>query len=152
MKTMSSSTVEPTELLDLRLLPAWVKESAEPGSYKDYTGEEEHGPRDGRPPPRDKRDRKSKRSTPNAQRPTFNKAHAREPGEVGRDRRARRRDHPRQEQAKQNRENEDRRALPAAITVPLTIRFLPYSRVLENVVAQIKSGSVAYSIFALARL
>jgi hypothetical protein len=34
----------------------------------------------------------------------------------------------------------------------ITIRFLPYSRMFENVVAQIKSGSVAYSIFALARL
>lgn len=34
----------------------------------------------------------------------------------------------------------------------ITTRFLPYSRVFENVAAQIKSGSVAYSVFALARL
>ncbi|PYJ39404.1 MAG: hypothetical protein DME84_01850 [Verrucomicrobia bacterium] len=32
------------------------------------------------------------------------------------------------------------------------IRFLPYSPAFENVVAQIKSASVAYSLFALARL
>ena len=36
--------------------------------------------------------------------------------------------------------------------VEITTRFLPYSRVFENVAAQIKSGSVAYSIFALSRL
>ena len=34
----------------------------------------------------------------------------------------------------------------------ITIRFLPYSPGFENVVAQIKSGSVAYSLYALARL
>ena len=33
-----------------------------------------------------------------------------------------------------------------------TIRFLPRQTVFENVVAQIKSGSVAYSLFVLARL
>jgi len=33
-----------------------------------------------------------------------------------------------------------------------TIRFLPRQSLLENVVAQIKSGSVAYSLFVLARL
>src|SRR5207249_12245377 len=88
----------------------------------------------------------------NSRQPTFNKTHAREPERVGRDRRARRRSHPRQERPKQNRGDEDRRAIPLAITLPLTLRFLPNSRVFENVVAQIKSGSVAYSIFALARL
>jgi hypothetical protein len=34
----------------------------------------------------------------------------------------------------------------------ITIRFLPYSVAFENVVAQIKSDSLAYSVFALARL
>ena len=34
----------------------------------------------------------------------------------------------------------------------VTIRFLPYSAPFENVAAQIKSGSVAYSLYALARL
>src|SRR4030095_16642121 len=36
--------------------------------------------------------------------------------------------------------------------VEVTIRFLPRQSVLENVVAKIKSGSVAYSLFVLARL
>ena len=34
----------------------------------------------------------------------------------------------------------------------MTVRFLPQPPSLENVIAQIKSGSVAYSLFALARL
>jgi hypothetical protein len=164
METVSSSSVEPTELLDLKLLPAWVKESAELSSYEHYTGEEGDRPRDGRRPPRDKRDRKSKRSTPNcdksragAQRPPFNKTHARDPRKVGRDRpprdgfaganRARQRtDHG------EDHHSRDRRSPVTPMPLEITIRFLPYSRVFENVVAQIKSGSVAYSIFALARL
>jgi hypothetical protein len=169
METVSSSTVEPTELLDLKLLPAWVKESAEPGSYEHYTGEEDHGPRDGRRLPRDKRDRKFKGSTQinreqasnsdksragaqpafgrrgdlrRGKRPTFNKADARKPRKVGRDRRARRRmDHAK-----------DRHPPATRTPLEITIRFLPSSRVFENVLAQIKSESVAYSIFALARL
>ncbi|HEY7001484.1 MAG TPA: hypothetical protein VH330_07065 [Candidatus Udaeobacter sp.] len=40
----------------------------------------------------------------------------------------------------------------SAIRTPITIRFLPYSPAFENVVEQIKSGSVAYSLYALARL
>src|SRR4029453_13579699 len=55
MKTMSSPPVEPADLIDLKLLPAWVKEPTEPKSYEHYTGEEGEGPRDGRRPPRDKR-------------------------------------------------------------------------------------------------
>jgi hypothetical protein len=35
---------------------------------------------------------------------------------------------------------------------PIAVKFLPRAAALENVVAQIKSGSVAYSLFALARL
>jgi hypothetical protein len=41
---------------------------------------------------------------------------------------------------------------PSVTRTPITIRFLPYSPAFENVVAQIKSGSVAYSLYALARL
>jgi hypothetical protein len=171
MKTMSSSPVEPPDLLDLKLLPAWVKEPAAP-SYEHYTGEEGERPAHGRRSPRNKRGRKFKESAFNsdksrasAQRPTFNKGSPREFGRVGRDservrergRQGRRPGHPRQDPAKQNRAHEDRRSpsRPPSITpapLEITIRFLPYSRVFENVVAQIKSGSVAYSLFALARL
>jgi hypothetical protein len=168
MKTMSSSPVEPADLIDLKLLPAWVKEPAEPRSYEHYTGEEREGPRDGRRPPRDKRDRNFKRSAFKGQRPfQARKADAREPKKVGRDservrergrspRRSpsgadgggarRRMDHG------EDRHSQDRHSPVTRKPLEITIRFLPYSRVFENVAAQIKSGSVAYSVFALARL
>ena len=168
---MSSSPVEPPDLLDLKLLPAWVKEPAA-SSYEHYTGEEGERPAHGRRSPRNKRGRKFKQSAFNsdksrasAQRPIFNKGSPREFRRVGRDSesvrergpQARRRGHPRQDRPKQNRAHEDRRSPsrpPSIAPAPLeiAIRFLPYSRVFENVVAQIKSSSVAYSLFALARL
>src|SRR6266704_1853155 len=59
MEARSSSTAEPIDLLDLKLLPAWVKEP-EPRNYEHYTGEEERRELRGRPrPPRDKRGRRS---------------------------------------------------------------------------------------------
>ena len=51
---MSQSTVETADLLDLKLLPAWVKEPAEPRSYEDYTGEETRWQKTGHGPPRDR--------------------------------------------------------------------------------------------------
>ncbi|MGE5207699.1 MAG: hypothetical protein ACM3KL_00050 [Alphaproteobacteria bacterium] len=51
-----------------------------------------------------------------------------------------------------NRRSTDRFPQPAPKPPEVTIRFLPRQGVFENVVAQIKSGSVAYSLFALARL
>src|SRR6266566_3994910 len=159
MEAMSSSPVEPNDLLDLKLLPAWVKEPAEARNYEHYTGEEKERPRDRQRPPHDKRDRKFKRSTPrafaskatNAQRSTVNarKLHSHEAEKPGRDRppRARRPKH-----REEDRHSRDRRSPVTPMSLEIMIRFLPSSRVFENVVAQIKSDSVAYSIFALARL
>src|SRR5881394_4063992 len=123
METMSSLPVEPVDLLDLKLLPAWVKEPTEERIYK-YAGGEDEGRRS-RPPNRSRRDRASRsRESKN-----------------GRDRRTRGRNH------------RDRRKVFRAIAPPdITVRFLPYSPAFESVVAQIKSGSVAYSLYALARL
>src|SRR5438552_16729928 len=123
METMSSLPVEQVDLLDLRLLPAWVKEPTEERIYK-YAGGEEDGRRS-RPPNRSRRDRAPRsRESKN-----------------GRDRRARGRNHG------------DRRKVFRAVAPPdITVRFLPHSPAFDNVVAQIKSASVAYSIFALARL
>jgi hypothetical protein len=165
---MSSSPVEPADLIDLKLLPAWVKEPAEPRSYEHYTGEEGEGPRDGRRPPRDKRDRNFKRSGFKAQRPfQARKADADKPEKVGRDsERVRERGRPprrspsraeaglarRRMDHGEDRESRGRHSPVAAMPLDITTRFLPNSRVFENVAAQIKSGSVAYSVFALARL
>jgi hypothetical protein len=127
---MPVSPVEPVDLLDLKLLPAWVKEPTEERSY-DYVESEEARGRDLR--------------HPSGKRPTF-KADKRDlsrqrKGKVGRDRRARGRNHG-------ERPGHFREFVPPEIT----IRFLPYSPAFDSVVAQIKSTSVAYSLFALARL
>jgi hypothetical protein len=157
METMASSTAEPIDLLDLKLLPAWVKEPAAARNYEHYAGEEERREtretRGRQRPRRDKREhrtsdiqsadgriRRGEHLTP--------KADKKQPG--GLRKKTGRREH-RSHEAR-DRHSQDRHA---PITRPLpeiTIRFLPYSLAFDNVVTQIKSGSVAYSVFALARL
>ena len=92
---MTSSPVEPADLLDLKLLPAWVKEPVEAKRYADV--EVEHGPerpardRRGAPTHRGRSARSSDRWRAGARHP-LTKAGGHE---VGRDRRARRRTAPR---------------------------------------------------------
>ena len=130
---MSSSVVEPVDLLELKLLPAWVKEADEATNYACYTGEKQ------RRELRNRRDGKGKRSPSK----TIGKQ---TPKMVVRDRRARRLRDRSQAQRKQAWH------YPGAANPPIDIRFLPYPPALENVIAQIKAGSVAYSLFALAGL
>src|SRR6266568_2746871 len=147
METMSSSTAEPIDLVDLKLLPAWVKEP-EARSYEHYTGEEERRELRGRQrPPRDKRERRSsdfesgEHSRSNANRKQPPRLRKKTGGREYR-----------RHEAK-DRPLQDRHASPVTRIPPeITIRFLPYSLAFDNVVAQIKSGAVAYSVFALARL
>src|SRR6266480_2254252 len=154
METMDTSTAEPIDLLDLKLLPAWVKEPAAARSYEHYAGEEERRETRGRPrPPRDKRERRTSGIQPADGRirrgeyltPTADKKQPR-----GLRKKTSRRDH-RPHEAK-DRHSQDTRAPITRPPPDVTIRFLPYSLAFDNVVAQIKSGSVAYSVFALARL
>jgi hypothetical protein len=159
---MTSPAVETADLLDLKLLPAWLKEPAQARSYEHYTGEEQSGERPRRQPERSRKRRTSNSDKARAgvQRPTQNRGtlegqkrrHVRgdrsprrsaSTAEAGRGHRARDRHEPRR-----SRDGH----VPARRTLPLKVRFLPYSAAFENVVAQIKSGSVAYSLFALARL
>src|SRR6266481_3832790 len=128
-KMMSPSPVEPVDLLDLKLLPAWVKEPAKERIYEYASGEEDD--RRSRSPNRSGRDRAPRSRESKMSRESQN----------GRNRRVRGRNH--EDQRKVFRE-----IAPAEITV----RFLPHLSAFDNVVAQIKSASVAYSIFALARL
>src|SRR2546425_139463 len=144
MKLMTSSPVETADLLDLKLLPAWVKEPGGARDYERYTGEEESGvPKKGQGRPQH---RKTKRRTSNIQRPTSKGDRGQREGlrkkTGGSDRRS---------NGDKNRRSLNRH-VPITQTPQVTIRFLPYSPAFENVVAQIKSGSVAYSLFALARL
>jgi len=152
---MSSGPVEPGDLLDLKLLPSWLKESAPAPSYEHYEGESERdagqrgremgrgrGGPDRRPAGRDRaplragRDRKSpgrdSRSDRPGSRPPQDRRHA--PGPE---------DHRRRE-AQEKSEQE--------MAARVAVRFVPHPPVLENVVAQVKSSPVAYSVFALARL
>ncbi|MBO0696445.1 MAG: hypothetical protein J2P56_10160, partial [Verrucomicrobia bacterium] len=148
---MPPSTLEAADLLDLKLLPAWVKEPVEPNRYADAEGEPvfHRSGRHQRGPTR-----RGRRSTPGSDKSRAGthrparKAAKHEPGRHRSEPRGhskhRARDH------KQDRPAEEKH-LSVART-PITIRFLPYSPAFENVVAQIKSGSVAYSLYALARL
>src|SRR6266508_1932583 len=148
MKPMTSSTVEPADLLDLKLLPAWVKEPVEAKRYADVEGEHDYERparhRGGTPMRRGRRSPlSSDKSRAGVQRPITKASRH----EAGRDHRARRQQDRRESSRRETRPEVSRPVLPEVI-----IRFLPYSAPFENVVAQIKSGSVAYSLYALARL
>src|SRR6266545_1875706 len=147
MKPMTSSPVEPADLLDLKLLPAWLKEPVDAKRYADAEGEQ-----DSERPAQHRRGAPTRRGLP-ARSSDRRRAGARHPvtkaggHEVGRDRRARR-----QQDRRESPHREARSEISRPVSPEVTIRFLPYSPAFENVVAQIKSGSVAYSLYALARL
>src|SRR6266480_2022397 len=152
MKPMTSSAVQAADLLDLKLLPAWVKEPVEAKRYEDVEGEHalERPARHhrGAPTHRGRRPtRDSGRSQAGVQRPIT---------KAGKHEARRRRFEPDRHSARRGRAEDRPRAeehLPVTRTpLQITIRFLPYSPAFESVVAQIKSGSVAYSLYALARL
>jgi hypothetical protein len=149
---MTSSTVESADLLDLKLLPAWVKEPVEAKRYTDSEGEH-----DTQRPERHRRGT----PTPRGRRSTFDsdksRAGVHPPMRKGSKDVARRHRPKPDRHSARRRKAEDRSKgdehPPVTRTPPqITIRFLPYSLAFESVVAQIKSGSVAYSLYALARL
>ena len=132
----------PEDLLDLKMLPAWVNEPARPNDYADFEGEEP-GSFDRRSDRPRSRNRDRERRGPQARDPRARPARDQRPqrprggGPRG----------DRQESAPR-----ERRAPEVVTPVAVTVRFLPHPRAFESVVAQIKSGPVAYSVFALARL
>lgn len=149
MNVMSAPPVEPADILDLKFLPAWVKERGTTNHYEHYTAEEtspelRNRERDGRHKDRAFRSReRGKRSgRPGAQRNGGQRDRMPRKGGVGR----------RGSDRSRNRRQPERIAHAAPKPFEGTIRFLPRQNVFENVVAQIKSGSVAYSLFVLARL
>jgi hypothetical protein len=149
MNVMSAPRVEPADLLDLKLLPAWVKEPTATNHYDHYTAEEAPAElrsrdRGGRHKDRTFRFRERRGHTQHPGSKPERRHRGRTPKAEG----ARRRD---SDQAK-NRRSSDRVARAASKPFEGTVHFLPRQNVFENVVAQIKSGSVAYSLFVLARL
>ncbi|HTG51706.1 MAG TPA: hypothetical protein VMA33_02510, partial [Candidatus Tectomicrobia bacterium] len=146
---MSAPPVEPADLLDLKLLPAWVKEPGATNHSDHYTGKEppaESRSRDGIGRHKDRKFRSSERRQ-DAQPPT-SRSDRRQRGRMSKKGGARRRDSDRAN----IRRSPDRVAQAPPKPFEGTIRFLPRQSVFENVVAQIKSSSVAYSLFVLARL
>jgi hypothetical protein len=149
MNVMSAPLIEPADLLDLKLLPAWLKESDGKSHYEHYTPEEivsDLRSRDG-----DDRHNRPKFRSRERQRYSHqgrSKPHKRERGGISKlsDNRRRHSD------GGKNQRVPDRSVQAAQQLPAITIHFLPRHTVLENVVTQIKSGSVAYSLFALARL
>jgi len=147
---MSAPSVEPADLLDLKLLPAWVKEPRATSHYDHYTAQEapmELGSGD-----------RVRRHKDRSFRSRDRGGQTQRPGPKP-DRRHRGRTPPKTEGGRRrhfdrtkNRRSPD--GAPQASPKPFEgmIRFLPRQNVFENVVAQIKSGSIAYSLFVLARL
>ena len=138
---MSSPTTT-EDLLDLKLLPSWVNEPARPNDYANFEGEDP-GAFERRSDRPGNRNRERDRRGPQAREPRAKQA---------RDQRPRR---PRPDSARGERPDgaqRDRRPAEQVRPVSVTVRFLPHPRAFDSVVAQIKSGPVAYSVFALARL
>lgn len=125
------------DLLDLRMLPSWANEPSRPNEYANFEGDDSDPSRQ-RPdrPRRRERDRQDRRGPDRSKERPNRDSRSRPPGGPRRDRPPQRA--PRPEIAPE----------PLAVTV----RFLPHQRSFDSVVAQIKSSSVAYSVFALARL
>src|SRR6266581_1818435 len=149
MNVMSAPPVESVDLLDLKFLPAWVKEPGATNHYDHYTGVE--APAELRSRDRGGRDKDQ------TFRSRERRGHTQHPGSRP-DRRQRGRT-PKAEGTRvrysdraKNRLSSDRVARTASKPFEGTIHFLPRQNVFESVVAQIKSGSVAYSLFVLARL
>src|SRR4051795_5639498 len=149
MNVMSAPPVEPVDLLDLKFLPAWVKEPGPTKHYDHYTGEDA-------PTEMRSRDRgaRHKDGAFRAREPRGQTRHPRsKPDDRHRGRMRKTEGTTRRDSGRgTNRRISDRVAPPASKPFEGTIRFLPRQNVFENVVAQIKSGSVAYSLFVLARL
>lgn len=138
---MPPSPTEPVDLLDLKLLPAWVKEPPQAKQYEHYRGEENRersrdsrGPEQGFRKPRSPRTFDKKREGDQSSRPRRPQDRHR-PAGPGRDR-----------------SSPNRPAPPPPKPLDVEVRFLPHTPALDNVIAQIKSGAVAYSVFSLARL
>jgi len=136
---MSHESPPRIDLLDLKLLPAWLKEPSGGKRFEHYTAEEEaERPRE-----------RGKRATPKgfaSRQPSF-----RRPIRKGAEgRQQRRRDHPSRGRKDDHRNRETGK--PLAPPPDVAIRFLPRSPVLDSIVEQIKSGAVGYSLFHLARL
>lgn len=154
---MPDTSVDLDALVDLKMLPSWVSEPPPGERFADHQGEDQHDRRSRDRRPRDKRprDRQGPRREfgrppgPGQDKPSDR---LRSPGRrPDRDRNR----GPRGRHGDQRRAQHGRREHPRPVVKPLppiAVKFSPRAAAFENVVEQIKSGAVAYSLFALARL
>ncbi|MBV9618121.1 MAG: hypothetical protein JO201_02830 [Verrucomicrobia bacterium] len=146
---MADGSLDLDELVDLKMLPAWVSEPPPAERYAEHAGEDREGRRGRDRRPRDRRG--SDRKGPKRE---FGRA----PSKQGQPDRPQRHDRDRKIPRGRDRHRQDRHhrrpKRPAAEKPlpPIAVKFLPRAAAFENVVEQIKSGAVAYSLFALARL
>src|SRR2546423_15229378 len=130
----------PTEdLLDLRMLPAWANEPARRNDYANFEGEE--------PEPGRRRHDFSRNRDRDRERRGPRKTERRKDGS-DRDRRPSRGPDGKRDPGQPRERRPEIQQEPLAVT----IRFLPHQKAFENVIPRIKSATIAYSVFALARL
>jgi hypothetical protein len=125
------------DLFDLKFLPAWVKEAPNENRYADFAGEDNVPPGQRE---RRNRDRPGGDRRERGPRPPRSKEGGRSQGERSR--------RPGGQRPPEPRQPEEPIAPPPAVDV----RFVPAAHVLESVLAQIKAGHLAYSVFSLGRM
>lgn len=135
---MPSPSIDPGDLLDLKLMPAWVKEPSGRDDYANYTGEESpERPEHRRRPQRGPGKPPAKRMPP------------------GRGPAPKRDDHRRRDRndrsGSRDSRRRDRPAPQPEVPLDVAVQFLPRQAVIDNVVAQVKAETLAYSLFFLAR-
>ncbi len=132
MNNVAAAGDSSLDLIDLKFLPAWVKEGEKSFAHFDF--DESHLATER--PERERPGRKPRRPREGEARKQF------------------RGDHPRQEPRERRPEPHFRAAAapPQPVLPELEIRFFPQETAFKNVAAQIKSGATAYSVYALARL
>lgn len=132
------------DLLDLKMMPSWANEPAGPNNYADFEGEDADTDRR-RPDRARNRDRDRDRDRRGPRRPDRQDGRGPKRDDRG--------GGPRPDGARRDRGPQRERLTEAPLEpLAVNIRFLPRGRAFENVIAQIKSSPVAYSVFALARL
>jgi hypothetical protein len=137
-----SEDKEAPDLLDLKFLPAWVREAPNENAYADYTGEEELPGRE-RAGSERRGERRERGPRPHRHREKDRRPQKRE------------RERERAQEGRAPAPHHVRAARPEIAAAPapaVTIRFVPDARVLASVLAQIKSSHLAYSVFSLARM
>ena len=125
---MPPPSIDPGDLLDLKLMPAWVKEPSVREDYTHYEGDEgfdRSGSRD--------RERRGRDQRP-----------------VGKQGRRRDKDQKRPGKPRDFHRRQPRPTVPEQ-PLDVAVQFLPRQVVLDNVVTQVKAETLAYSLFFLAR-